>query len=417
MALTLDNMMIGIGFMIDKASEKMAKAQIDGIAQRATQLGKKVGGAVAGAFGINEISHEWVGSMKELAVVSDRFNVAAADIQAYDKVIQKAGGSQGDFNNILSRMNSMQNLSAADKAGMVAGVADKGIAGAVQSVMDAGSEIEGFLRAADAMQNMSAGQQERFAETMGFNNAEVVLLKKGRQEIEKQVAAQKKLATITPEMTKAATEFDAAWKDLTSSLGGIFDHIAMGVNIELTKMIKVFSKFIETIAPVLNGAIDFAFEKFGGVIIGLAVAVTIFGKAWALAKIGRFLKLLGGFGKGASSVAKISGAFIGLSKIISKFIPIVKGLTLAWAVVDSAITKGGVINKAGKSVANFFGFGSKSGKDKQAVARHSSSQKTVHVNSKVQVETNDNVFKAKLTEHSTHENEKTIDSLDNGVLA
>ena len=417
MALTLDNMMIGIGFMIDKASEKMAKAQIDGIAQKATQLGKKVGGAVAGAFGINEISHEWVGSMKQLAVISDRFNVAAADIQAYDKVIQKAGGSQGDFNNILSRMNSMQNLSAADKAGMVAGVADKGIAGAIQSVMGAGSEIEGFLRAADAMQNMSAGQQERFAETMGFSNAEIVLLKKGRQEIEKQVVAQKQLSTITPEMTKAATEFDAAWKDLTSSLGGIFDHIAMGVNIQLTKMIKIFSKLIETIAPMLNGAIDFAFSKFGEVILGVAAAVAIFGKAWVMAKIGSFLKLLGGFGKGASSIVKIGGAFVGLGKILSKFIPVLAAISTAFALFDSATSKDGMINSAFKGVSNFLGFNNSPEQDKKSVAKSSSSQQTVHVNSKVQVETNDNVFKAKLTEHSTHENEKAIDSLDNGVLA
>ena len=39
------------------------------------------------------------------------------------------------------------------------------------------------------------------------------------------------------------------------------------------------------------------------------------------------------------------------------------------------------------------------------------------VSYRIEIETNDNAFTAKLVEHGTRENEKTIDSLSSGVLA
>ena len=416
MASTIENMLVGIGFVLDKQTIKQVESAMDGIAHHATQMGKKVGGAVAGAFGTRELTTQWSGAMKELGVFSERFDIAASDVSAFDKVMQKAGASAGTFQNRISGINAMQNLSASDKAGMVAGVADKGIAGAMQGVLNAKDEIEGLKVAADAMQGMSSGQQERFAQAMGFSDAEVNLLRQGRGELEKQVAAQKQLLNVTPEMTKAGKDFDDAWMDLGSMFDEVFNHVAMGVNIELVKMMKAMSGVAQEASHLLSLGIDWAFENFGDAIMFAALAITIMGKAWAASQLSKMLGWMAGLGKGSAAIRIAAQAFGLLGMALKKLLPFVAVAGAAVAVYESATSKDGMVNKGFHKGMQFFGMEDKPAEDKQKVQNTKSESVTSNTTT-VDINLKSDMLKAEVQEHNTNENEKAMDALRSGAKA
>lgn len=411
MASTIANMFVGIGFDFDKNSTKGVESAMDSFKSKAIM----VGAAAAGAFGLKKTS-DWAQATDDLGKFSERFGVAASDVSAFDRALQHAGGSAGEFQGVIANLSQKQSLTGADKATMLAGAARDGIAGAVQSVIDATDATEGFLKAADAIQGMSPDKQERFFKTMGFSDAQVRLLREGRSEIMKTVAKEKQMRDVSDEMTKTSAEFNDTMQNMGTILAGISDHVFMPVTKALTGIVAGMNDWLMTNFELITSGIDSFMDLLGDNVLFVAGAVALLTAAKILKGLRAFLFLLESIAavKGLTSVAgklgKIGRVVGFMGKAVLRVIPIVGALVTAFEAGSFIFDK-------------FFGGdekqGSKGAAAKDANAAASASQKNVSVatthNVTVDVLSKDDHIEAKVKDIQNTENQQTIDALASPV--
>jgi hypothetical protein len=411
MASTIANMFVGIGFDFDKNSTKGVESAMDSFKSKAIM----VGAAAAGAFGLKKTS-DWAQATDDLGKFSERFGVAASDVSAFDRALQHAGGSAGEFQGVIANLSQKQSLTGADKATMLAGAARDGIAGAVQSVIDATDATEGFLKAADAIQGMSPDKQERFFKTMGFSDARVRLLREGRSEIMKTVAKEKQMRDVSDEMTKTSAEFNDTMQNMGTILAGISDHVFMPVTKALTSIVAGMNDWLMANFELITSGIDSFMDLLGDNVLFVAGAMALLTAAKILKGLRALLFLLESIAavKGLTSVAgklgKIGRVVGFVGKAVLRVIPIVGALVTAFEAGSFIFDK-------------FFGGdekqGSKGSAAKDANAAASASQKNVSVatthNVTVDVSSKDDHIEAKVKDIQNTENQQTIDAIASPV--
>lgn len=411
MASTIANMFVGIGFDFDKNSTKGVESAMDSFKSKAIM----VGAAAAGAFGLKKTS-DWAQATDDLGKFSERFGVAASDVSAFDRALQHAGGSAGEFQGVIANLSQKQSLTGADKATMLAGAARDGIAGAVQSVIDATDATEGFLKAADAIQGMSPDKQERFFKTMGFSDAQVRLLREGRSEIMKTVAKEKQMRDVSDEMTKTSAEFNDTMQNMGTILAGISDHVFMPVTKALTSIIAGMNDWLMANFELITSGIDSFMDLLGDNVLFVAGAMALLTAAKILKGLRAILFLLESIAavKGLTSVAgklgKIGRVVGFVGKAVLRVIPIVGALVTAFEAGSFIFDKlfGGDKKQ-----------GSKGSAAKDANAAASASQKNVSVatthNVTVDVSSKDDHIEAKVKDIQNTENQQTIDAIASPV--
>ncbi len=411
MASTIANMFVGIGFDFDKNSTKGVESAMDSFKSKAIMAGA----VAAGAFGLKKTG-DWAKATDDLGKFSERFGVAASDVSAFDRALQHAGGSAGEFQGVIANLSQKQSLTGADKATMLAGAAREGIAGAVQSVIDATDATEGFLKAADAIQGMSPDKQERFFKTMGFSDAQVRLLREGRSEIMKTIAKEKQMRDVSDEMTKTSAEFNDTMQNMGTILAGISDHVFMPVAKALTNIVAGMNDWLMANFELITSGIDSFMSFLGDNVLFVAGAVALLTAAKILKGLRAFLFLLESIAavKGLTGVAgklgKIGRVVGFMGKAVLRVIPIVGALVTAFEAGSFIFDK-------------FFGGdekqGSKGAAAKDANAAASASQKNVSVatthNVTVDVSSKDDHIEAKVKDIQNTENQQTIDALASPV--
>lgn len=408
MASTIANMFVGIGFDFDKNSVKDVESAMDSFKSKAIM----VGAAAAGAFGLKKTG-DWAKATDDLGKFSERFGVAASDVSAFDRALQHAGGSAGEFQGVIASLSQKQSLTGADKATMLAGAARDGIAGAVQSVIDATDATEGFLKAADAIQGMSPAKQERFFQTMGFSDAQVRLLREGRTEIMKTVSKEKQMRNITDDMTKTSAEFNDEMQNLGTMLAGISDHVFLPITERLTGIVRGMNDWLMVNFEFLTSGIDSFFETLGDGIYFAAAAVALLVAAKMLKGLQTFLFLLESIAavRGLTSVAgafgKIGKAIGFVGKIALRAIPAVGAIMAAveagsW--VFDKLTGGGDENPKGDAA-----------KAAEKDAAKGATGKKVDVSGtqtvKVEVSSKEDHIETKVKDIQSTENQQTIDAM------
>lgn len=299
MANTISNLLIGIGFQVDDKSADNVESSIDNIQSKALQLGS----LVAGAFGANALTFGFASAYDELGKFGQRFNVAAEDVITFDRALQHAGGTAGEFYGSVARLTQLQAQSQQNKAGILAGLAPEGISDQVAGVINASDALEGFLVAADALEGLDLKRQERFIQALGFTDAEVGLLRSGRDGILAAVDAERKLRPVTDDMTNAAAAFNDQWQDINSNVGGFADRIATPLVKGISEVIGKTNQWIGVNREIIN-----QFANFGGKVIGdnieiISVALGSFAAAGVIAGLKSVAVLVAGI-----SASLVTGA-------------------------------------------------------------------------------------------------------------
>ena len=300
MANTISNLLlIGIGFQVDDKSADNVESSIDNIQSKALQLGS----LVAGAFGANALTFGFASAYDELGKFGQRFNVAAEDVITFDRALQHAGGTAGEFYGSVARLTQLQAQSQQNKAGILAGLAPEGISDQVSRVINASDALEGFLVAADALEGLDLKRQERFIQALGFTDAEVGLLRSGRDGILAAVDAERKLRPVTDDMTNAAAAFNDQWQDINSNVGGFADRIATPLVKGISEVIGKTNQWIGVNREIIN-----QFASFGGKVIGdnieiISVALGSFAAAGVIAGLKSVATLVAGI-----SASLVTGA-------------------------------------------------------------------------------------------------------------
>lgn len=314
MASVINSLLVGIGFAVDQKSTQNVESAIDGITSKALQLTS----VVAGAFGANALTFGFAGEFDALGKLGERWGLAAEDVAAYDRALQHAGGTTGEFFSSVQNLTQLQALAGQDKAGLLAGLAPQGISDQVSRVINATDALEGFLSAADSLGQLDAAGQERFIQALGFTDSEVRLLRAGRDGILSAVAAEKQFRPITDQMTTSAANFNDAWQDLTTNIGGFSDRVAVPLTAAITSILIGMNDWIGANRELVN-----SFLEIGGGVV--ADNIEIVAGGLALLASGT---VIAGLKSVAVLVAGISSSIIAGAAAAAPFVAAASVLTM-----------------------------------------------------------------------------------------
>lgn len=220
---------------LDKTDKALGHVQ-----NQFTKLGKELIGfasisaAVWGTFEGIKSAIDYAG---DLAIVSQRLRVNVEDLDAWGSAVKRNGGSAESF------QQSLKNLS------------DK--------LYVSGEEALKVLpELADAFQKMGVVASRRYGEqVLGLDEGTILLLQKGRREVESIVQKQKELGVVTKKDAELAQAYNKAWEGTTTAFRAMFLSVSEEVLPVLIKVVKAF------------GAVAEYFRKHADLIIGALIAI------------------------------------------------------------------------------------------------------------------------------------------------
>ena len=245
----------------DKTSHKMAGSFGNLIATAGGALTALLSFAAL-SKGISQTS-DYVDNLSKTA---DMYGINANELAAYQEVIVKAGGSVSGFQSVISNLNgSFNEFITTGNTGILPYMQQLGISmvdaeGKAKNVLDTLPEI------ADSFSKMSKAESSGFGKKLGFDDSLILSLQQGREEIEKQLLAQKKLFSITKEQTDIFAKFKDTVSDTQTSFRGLF--VTLGAEI-LPVVGYLMTKIQDGI-----GFMSEHKDLMKGIFIALSVAIT-----------------------------------------------------------------------------------------------------------------------------------------------
>lgn len=184
---------------------------------------------------------------KNINVASQALQVNVSELDAWGNAVGQWGGSIQTFESALSNLR--------DKLGTTGDVA-----------------LKLLPQLADSFSQMNSFTAMNYGKMLGLDEATILLLQKGRREVEAIVGRQKELGVVTKEDAEAARRFNYAWQETGHSLRSVFLEVAADLLPMLTKMFNLFTDKAQY------------FRKHSDIIVGGLIAIGV-AAAFAFGKI------------------------------------------------------------------------------------------------------------------------------------
>ena len=241
MANTISNLLVGIGFDLDKKSADGVASGIDGIKSKALKLGA----VVAGAFGIKALTSDFASAKDDLGKFSDVMGVSANNVHAFGAALRLERGTLSGF---MSQLEGLEKFRAGFKVGDIGFLPAAEKAGInTKTILEAKDATEAYLSLADQFQKLSPQQRLNAAAAMGLDKASIRLLSKGRDAVLSIVEQQRKIRPIDTGMVRMAAEFNNSTQMLLDNMGAVADKFSKillpGIIEELKELNSWFDKF------------------------------------------------------------------------------------------------------------------------------------------------------------------------------
>lgn len=302
----------------------------------------------------------------QLDETSEALGIAVEDLDVWGRATKMAGGTtEGFIGSIKSLSTQMTQLDTVGKSKILPFLKDLGI-----SILDAHGKsrpaLELFPELADAFSRMSKQEAIGYGRKLGLDDGVIMLLQKGRREVDALIERQKQLGVLTEE--EAATA--AAYKDSIDELSFAWRNFAVDLS---SDVLPVFTWIIQKFTQFGQWAQEhegFLYGFFGALaaIMGVfavkaaiaAAAVTVLGfpfylVAAAVAAVSIAIGLLwDDFQKFREGAAHL----IPYQEIIDGFTALVEGVKNIWGgLVDYLDESIQGISRALSSIGEFFSFG------------------------------------------------------------
>jgi hypothetical protein len=220
-----------------KDSEKIGKSFLELARAAAAFIG--VGAAAFKVFhGITEASQY----AHELGNVSRALNVDAGALDAWGQAVQRNGGTAQGFQQSLR--------SLATHFGTSANVA-----------------LKSLPRLADAFSRLGNFNAQRYGKILGLDEATILLLQRGRREVEAVINRQKELGVVTQKDIEVANKYKIANLELSLAFRGLYLSIGQTV-------LPVLADFYRLLVPVITYIRDHK-DLVIGAFLGIGAAATI----------------------------------------------------------------------------------------------------------------------------------------------
>ena len=267
----------------DKAAQKLGATFLDTI--------KSAKGTIAAFVSVGAIARSVITQAAETAALGDfskAINANIEDVDAWGKAIAREGGSAADFQgSIKSLTDSVTELTLTGSGPAAEAFARLGIqavnsSGKMKSAFDLLPEI------ADSFEKLSATQSLALGQQLGLDQATILLLQRGRSEVDAQIAKQKELGVATQDDADKAREFRESMQDLQN----VFSSLTRNVGAILLPAFTFILEGLEGIVNFLRDNTVFvtAFFASAAAIITIAYLPAIYAAAAAtLVTISPFL--------------------------------------------------------------------------------------------------------------------------------
>lgn len=247
-------------------AQKTAK-EIEDAGKRAAEFFSALRREVIGLFaaftagrGLKEFIADITASDAALGRMAQNLNQAPGTLSTWRQAVQRLGGSaESAQNSFQSLSDSINELKTTGNTGILPWLYKLQAAGGVQFNFAKPIEKQ-LLDVAEALHNVARTDPTManfLGRRLGLDQGTVNFLIQGRAAVQAQLKEQERLGKATEESTKAATELQKAWADLSSSatdLGRVLlVNVAPGIVFVLNKF-KEFFQYLRDIQkkPILN---------------------------------------------------------------------------------------------------------------------------------------------------------------------
>lgn len=257
----------------EKLNDTMKKA--DGAA---TMLGGSfvemlatAGGALAAAFSFGAMMNGIMAAndyADRLGEVSDALGVNIEELDAWGRAVQFSGGSAEAFQATLQ--NLVADFAMIDTKGTSRtlpfwkelGINVKDAHGKMRDVMDVLPDL------AEKFEGLSKGEAMGMGRKLGLDEGTIMLLQRGRREVDEMVKKQKELGVTTKEQAEFAGQYNDAMDEMSLAFRGLF----MAVGGSVLPAFKAIAEGITRVVSFFRQHSDF----ITGLLIAIGAAIAVF---------------------------------------------------------------------------------------------------------------------------------------------
>jgi len=307
MAKTISNLLVGIGFDLDKKSTDKVGSGIDSVKSKALKLG----GVVAGAFGIKALTSDFASAKDDLGKFSQVFGSTANEIHSFGSALKLEGGTLEGFMSQLSNLEKFRAGLAIGDADFIAAAGKAGLD--TKALIEAEDATEGYLALADQFQKMTKQQRINAAASLGLDDSSIRLLSKGSSRIKEIVKEQIKIRPITDSMTKSSAIYNDELQNLFNNIGGFADRISDKLLPNINNVIISTNQWLGANREFINSGIDATLDVIGDNIVAVGVALTALTAASSLGVTSKAISAIGSKSN-IMGLSKVGGLLSGLGK-------------------------------------------------------------------------------------------------------
>lgn len=282
----VDSLIITLGLDPKGVETGMAKAE-NRISGGVKNITKNILASLAGAFAFQQLFSSYLAEADELGDLSDAISVSVEDLDAWGQAAQYAGGSvQGFQGSITALSGSLAQLSTtgggrAKKFFEALGIHATDSKGKVKPAVDVLLDLSSKFEKMTKQESFGLGQK------LGLDQGTIMLLQKGRGEVEKLVGEMREMS-YSKRDAEVAGEFDDNLQKLGKSLklivAQLFNYVGPAINFVLNAFkegvlfLRNHEKFVLTFITLL--AAFLATKLVPVITTQLIPAILKMGKAW-----------------------------------------------------------------------------------------------------------------------------------------
>jgi len=227
-----------------KALSETAKAS-DAVGASFLNLAKSFGGFLAATISVGSVIAGIKASANysyELDQASRALNINVEALDAWGNAVQRTGGSAAGLQGSL-----------------------RGLASHLGTTAETALRI--LPRLADTFHQLGTTRSLLYGKQLGLDEGTILLLQKGRREVEAIIAQQKELGVVTKRDAEISEKFNYALNDTSHAFRSLY--IAVG-----STVLPILTRFLTAVIPIVEYLRKHA-DLVIGALIGIAVAATL----------------------------------------------------------------------------------------------------------------------------------------------
>ena len=271
---------------------------------------------------------------EDLGRFAERLNQNVEEVATWGKLVGQTGGTAEGFRGTLEGLtNTLTNFAITGGGAAAETFARLGI-----HAFEANGQLKTATQLlpeiADAFQDISAEESANLGRRLGLDNATILLLQRGRDEIDNMIERQQRLGIVTEADTELVTAFNMAWRDTRTSFDSLVRTIGFSFLPALTDSQEILQEliiFLRENEELISDMFLSALVLLSPFIAKMALAVAPFALiALAIAAIGFAINDLKGYLQGYDSLI---GRFIDNNR------EYVDGIKEAWSELTDSLSE------------------------------------------------------------------------------